>query len=209
MVELIDNITQFIVTCVACLGAGVLYYKSRNQAYFLLTCFFGTFTLGTLNWMLNILLFGYSPQTTYASDIAWVSSYLFLATLSYTLLSPEERKFRNPAVWLVPLFGLPQLILYLTCGDIFSNLAICSLTMATAWFAVRGLIYARRQVGKARDMQYYHLAVLFIIVLEYGLWTSSCFWTNNSLANPYFYFDFLLSAALLGLLPATRKAVGQ
>jgi len=57
-------------------------------------------------------------------------------------------------------------------------------------------------------MQFFHIVVLLILILEYVLWTSSCFWVSNTLTNPYFWIDFLLTAALLALIPATRKAVG-
>ena len=207
MAELIDNIVQFVVTFLAAVGAGILYYKRRKQAYFLLFCFLGTFSLGTLYWTLHVLLFNRSPQIFYVSELTWIASYLFLLTLAYTLSTPEERKFKHPALWLVPIICIPQLALYLTHGDILFNLLICGQTMAAAWYSVRGLLYARRQSGKPRDRQYFHIAVLCIIALEYSLWTASCFWVSDTLTNPYFWFDFLLTAALFALLPATRKAV--
>ena len=49
--------------------------------------------------------------------------------------------------------------------------------------------------------------LLAFAALEYALWTSSCFWVSDTLTNPYFWFDFLLSLVLLLLLPALRKAV--
>ena len=208
MVELIDNTLQFIVTLAAGIGAGLLYYKSRRQAYFLLCCFLGTFSLGTLYWTLHVLLFSHSPQIFYVSELAWIASSLFLLTLEYTLSTPEERRFKHPAVWLVPIVCIPQLILYLTHGDILFNLLICGLTMAAAWYSVRGFFYAGRQSGKPRDMQCFHIVVLCIIALEYCLWTASCFWISDTLTNPYFAFDCLLTAAMFALLPATRKAVG-
>jgi len=208
MIELLDNFSQFLVTLLATIGAGILFYKSRVQAYLLLTCFFGTFMLGTLYWTLHFLLFNYTPQIFYVSEFAWIASYMFLLTLGHTLSTPDERKFRHPAVWLVPIFCIPQLILYLLHGDILFNLLICGLTMAVAWCSARGLIYARRQSGEQRAMQFFHIAVLIIIILQYCLWTSSCFWISDTYTNPYFWFDFLLSVSLFALLPATKKAVG-
>lgn len=208
MIELLDNFSQFLVTLLAAVGAGILFYKSRVQAYLLLTCFFGTFMLGTLYWTLHFFLFNYTPQIFYVSELAWIASSMFLLTLEYTLSTPDERKFRHPAVWLVPIFCIPQLILYLLRGDILFNLLICGLTMAVAWCSARGLIYARRQSGEQRAMQFFHIAVLIIIILQYCLWTSSCFWISDTYTNPYFWFDFLLTASMFALLPATKKAVG-
>lgn len=207
MIELLDNFSQFLVTLIATIGAGLSFYKSSKQAYLLLTCFFATFMLGTLYWTLHFLMFNYTPQIFYVSELAWVASYMFLLTLEHTLSSPEERKFLHPAVWLVPIFCIPQLILYLSHGDILFNLLICGLTMAAAWYSMRGLIFARRQSGEGRKMQYFHISVLIIVFLEYSLWTSSCFWISDTYTNPYFWIDFLLTASLFALLPATKKAV--
>ena len=64
-----------------------------------------------------------------------------------------------------------------------------------------------RQTGAARDMRYFHIGVLCFAASEYLLWTAGCFWPNDSLASPAFWCDILLTLAILGLLPAARKAV--
>lgn len=99
MIELLNNLLQLLVTLLATIGAGILFSKDHLQAYLLLTCFFGTFMLGTLYWTLHVLLFNCTPQIFYVSDLAWVASYIFLLTLVFTLSTPDERKFRHPAVW--------------------------------------------------------------------------------------------------------------
>jgi len=207
MVELIDNLTQSAGTLAAFIAAGVLYYRTRRQTFFLLACFLGCFMLGTFHWTLYILLFDSSPQVFYVSELAWIASYLFLLTLEYVLATEKEKRYRHPAMLLVPLFCIPQLILYLSRGEILGNLLMVGLTMVVAFFALRGFLFARRQSGQARNMQYFHGAVLVIIFLEFGLWTSSCFWISDTMSNPYFWFDFMLSASLLALVPAMKKAV--
>jgi hypothetical protein len=208
MVEIFANVIQTVVTLIAGVGAGILFYKNRNQVYFLLTCFYGTFTLGTLYWTLHVFLFKYTPPIFYVSDLTWVASFTFLLTLKVTLSTVDERKFRHSAMWLVPIFCVPQTLLYLTHGDILFNLLSGGITMVIAWYSARGLFYARSQGGKLRDMQFFYAAVLCIVFLEYCLWTASCFWVSDTLTNPYFWIDFILTVALFALLPATRKAVG-
>lgn len=207
MVELLDNLTQAAAALAAFIAAGLLYYRTRRQTFYLLACFLGCFMLGCFHWTLYILLFDSTPQVFYVSELAWIASFLFLLTLEYALASKEEKSFRHPALLLVPLFCLPQLALYLSYGEILGNLLMVGLTMSIAFLALRGFIYARRQQGRARDMQYFHGMVLVIVFLEFCLWTSSCFWYSDTMSNPYFWFDFLLSAALLALVPATKKAV--
>lgn len=207
MIELFDNISQFLVTLFATIGAGLLFYKSRLQSCLLLTCFFATFMLGSLYWTLHFLLLNYTPQIFYVADLAWIASYIFLLTLLHTLSSPEERKFRHPVMWFVPIFCIPQVILYLRYGDILLNLFLCGLTMVIAWYSVRALIYGSKEGKKQGHMQSFHIRVLSIIILEYALWTVSCFWVSNTYTNPYFWIDFLLTASLFSLLPSMKKAV--
>lgn len=79
--------------------------------------------------------------------------------------------------------------------------------MAISYCSVRGLIFTRKQIGVARSRQYFHIGVLWYIAAEYTLWTTGCFFSSNSIGNPYFWMDILLTGSLLGLFPATRKAV--
>ena len=53
----------------------------------------------------------------------------------------------------------------------------------------------------------FHIGVLCFAFAEYLLWTAGCFWPDTSPASPTFWCDMLLTLAILGLLPATRKAV--
>ena len=214
MIEFWDYLLQFVVSAIGCVMASVLYAKMRRQPYFLLACFFGTYSLGTLYWTLHVLLLGTPPQVFYVSELEWIASYVFLLTIELTLPSDEEKNFRTKLCWLCPVFCVPQFILYITHGDVFFNILMCLATAAAAWLAIRGLVFCRRKKkaeggSSTRGMRFFHITVLCFVVLEYALWTSSCFWVSDTLSNPYFWFDFLLSGAIFAMLPATRKAVGK
>ena len=91
--ELISNLFQFAVTLLGFCMSGIRYLKGRKQTYFLLTCFYGCFALGSLYWTLYLLLFSETPQVFYVSEFGWVASVIFLYLLQYTLSSAEERRF--------------------------------------------------------------------------------------------------------------------
>ena len=79
--------------------------------------------------------------------------------------------------------------------------------MNLSFCAIRALAYAKTQTGAARNIRYFHIGVLCFAFAEYLLWTAGCFWPNTSPASPTFWCDMLLTFAILGLLPATRRAV--
>ena len=205
--ELIENLLQLQVTFLGACLAGFTYWKSRRQAYFLLLCFYGCFALGALYWTLYLLLFDTTPRVFYVSEFGWVSSIIFLRILQATLTCPEERALRCRAAWLAPLIGLPLMIFYCTYGDILSNLIWCGMMILLSFCSIRGLAYANRQTGAAQNIRYFHIGVLCFVFSEYLLWTAGCFWPDTSSASPTFWCDMLLTLTILGLLPATRKAV--
>ena len=205
--ELIENALQLLVTFLGFCLAWLCCRKHQKQAYFLLLCFYGCFALGALYWTLYLLLFDTTPRVFYVSEFGWVASVIFLRILQATLAGSEERASRCHIAWLAPLIGVPLLAFYCTFGDILSNLIWCGMMIVLSYCAIRGLVYAKTQTDAARNMRYFHIGVLCFAFAEYLLWTAGCFWPNTSPASPTFWCDLLLTLAILGLLPATRKAV--
>lgn len=206
MVELVDNVSQFLATLIAGSIAGCLYCRSRKQAYFLLTCFYGCFAAAGLYWTLYYFLFAETPQIFYVSEIGWISGYIFLYLLQYVLSDKDERSFRCSAMWLSPAAGGVLLIFYCSYGELLSNFVFNSMIVLISWNAIRGFVYLRGKRG-ARDLRRLHLLTLCFCAVEYGLWAASCFWVSDTLSNPYFWFDFLLTAIMIVLLAATKRAV--
>ena len=161
MIEFWDYLSQFLAVTAGFCAALRAYLKSREQPWFLLTCFYGTFALGTLYWTLHLLLRQETPQVFYVSDLAWLASYVFLLALTLTLLDAGERQSRTGLCWLAPVFCLPQFALYVTRGDLLLNVLMCGLTMMLAWCAVRGLVWAKKtENGRLRR---FHGTVLAFI----------------------------------------------
>ena len=206
--ELIENLLQLGAAFSGVCLAGVAHRKSGRQAYLLLFCFYGCFALGALYWTLYLLLFSTTPRVFYVSEFGWVASVIFLRILQATLTSQDERSFCCRRAWLAPAFGLPLLAFYCTYGDILSNLIWCGMMIILSFCSLRGLAYASGRTGAARNTRGFHIGILCFVFSEYLLWTVGCFWSNDSLASPAFWCDILLTLAILGLLPATRKAVG-
>ena len=126
MLELWDYLVQFLVTAYGFCAALREYYRARRRPWFLLTCFYATFALGTLYWTLHLLLRQETPQVFYVSDHAWLASFVFLLALTLTLPTAEERRFRTRLCRLVPVVCLPH---FISCT---SPTATCSRTFSCA-----------------------------------------------------------------------------
>lgn len=208
MVEFIDNISQFAVTLIAgCLSA-IFYCRSRKQPYFLLACFYGCFALAGLYWTLYYLLFFETPQIFYVSETGWISGYVFLYLLQFTLSDKEERAFRCRAMWLSPMVGILLAAYYVVYGDVLATIIMNAMMILLSWHSIRGLVYLGGQGGEGQKLRHFHLVVTGFVVAEYCLWTSSCFWVSDTLTNPYFWFDFMLTGTAAVLLITVKRVVG-
>ena len=80
----------------------------------------------------------------------------------------------------------------------FTNREAVELTLQTktAWFWSR-----------SRQKLFFSLVLLAFLCLENCLWLTSYPWAGDTLANPYFWCDFAVTASLLALFPAVRKVV--
>lgn len=207
MAEFLDNLTQLLAALAGCVLAGVFYLRSRRQPYFLLCCFYGCFGFGLLYWLLYTLLVTDAPPMFYVSDIGWISCFLFLLLLQYSLTGPQERMFRSRAPWLALALEIPLTVYYISIGDALYNLIVGGLMAGMLWLAIRGIAWQRRQPEPGRGKLSFHLVTVGYILLENCLWLSSYPWMGDTLANPYFWFDFAVTASLVALFPAVRKAV--
>lgn len=209
MIEFLDNLLQLLVTLICWCISGVFYYHSRKQAYFLLTSFFGCFTFAGLYWTLYFLLFYETPQVFYVSEIGWISGCIFLYLLQYTISDEKERDFKSHAVWISVIIGIPLYVFYSYDGDILFNAITNFMMILISWWSIRGLLYMRYQEKRNQNCYYFHILTLCFVFLEYCLWIASVFWIGDTLSNPYFMIDFLLTIWRIFLLIVVRKVVEQ
>ncbi|MEG1878591.1 MAG: histidine kinase [Pseudoflavonifractor sp.] len=207
MFEILDNGLQFLVVLLCTAWAGQIALRRKSQSYAILTCFYGSFALGSLYWLVYLIMMTYTPKIFYVSDLSWVASFLFLLTLELSIRTEEEKRVRSLAAWLPCLMVLGLTAYFcLHWGDYIITILWGGFLAACAYFATAGLIYALRQTGAGRMRCYLHGAVLLVIAVEHVLWLLSSFCTGDRI-NPYFICDLVLTLALALLLPAMKKAV--
>ncbi|MEF9853278.1 MAG: histidine kinase [Hydrogenoanaerobacterium sp.] len=209
MVEIIDNTVQLAVTTGCAVWAGVLGFHYKSHRYSLLACFYATFALGLLYWLLFLILKSYTPKLFYVSDLSWIASFLFLLLLSFSIIKDEERGYRPFAAFAVSFVLLLLTVKICSFGDYGNTLIWCLLLTVCGYLSTRGLLYARKQSGNNRQMQYLHITILFIVFTEFILWLTSCYFKGDTLKNPYYWCDFALTIGLFALMPAMKKAVDK
>ncbi|HPD01564.1 MAG TPA: hypothetical protein PLA01_09490 [Acetivibrio sp.] len=209
MIELIDNSVQLAVLTVCCIYSAIRSIRRNDHVWFLLTCFYGAYALGLVYWLLFIVFHSKTPSISPVSDLSWMASVLFILVMQNTLRLPGESTYRPILAWTAPVFSTVMCFFFFHWGDYFLNVLWAALMGACGYQALRGLLWARRQSNGMNSSLYFHITVLTFLLVEYSLWLASCFWKTESLLNPYYWFDFLMSATFFTFLPSVKKVVTE
>ena len=207
MMESIENGIQLITTGICAFAAAGLAVRSRSRTWALLGLFSGVFFLGDLYWFLFLVFYGETPGFSLIPDMSWYAGLLFLYLL---LVHVGDETESVKIIWPVPAFTAGMCIFYMQWGQYASNLIYAVLYTLILMRTVGALRKFRGggETEKKRHRSLYRLVILFS-ALEYGMWTASCFFSYESPANPYYWFDILLSVSFLLFIPAVRKAVDR
>ncbi len=201
MIEQCSNISQLIVSLVAAGVATMTAVRKKTLLYVLAAGMLVTLALGILYWLTYQLIMGQSPDVFQASDFSWVASYLFLLAIELTLTAPHSKHKRYLPSYLPIAIAIALTIYFCQWGGVIMNILHVGILGICACCAMRNLHFG---TVTHRPLHWFCLA---FVATEYLLWISSCFWVSDTWTNPYFWFDFILTA-LIGLFyPLVKKVV--
>ena len=219
MIEIADNALQLAVCVLLLIFSAVRGTETRRREYVLCACIYLCYALGLAYWLIYRVVMDVTPQIFYVSDLSWIAAFLFMFLLVLYVAEPAERRFRTP--WGIPpgLLGVGLILFLSQWGDVLSNIVWCGLTTVVSTVAVRGIVWSRKHLSAAGNAQpcrtsaqYRALLrlntnVLALILAEYAVWVISCWWLGDTLKNPYFWADGVLTLSLIFLLLSVGKVV--
>lgn len=196
MIDQIENAIQVAVLLICIIAAAVPAISRKSRTWTLLTLFYGSWFLGDLYWLICYLFYDTMPQISVVSDMSWYAACIFLYMLLGEAAPPKKTKHWLP--WLGPVFTAAMAVFFMQWGEYFNN-AVYAVLMGLLLFA---------SIRRLQDGQQRFLSALILIycLLEYGMWTASCFWKAPVLSDPYYWFDLMITASFCLFLPAVRKA---
>ena len=203
MIESIDNGIQIAVLILSVIAAAVKAAKYRSRSWTLLAFFYGSWVLGDVYWTVCLLFYDRTPQISVVSDLSWYASYIFLYMLLRRVSPPEELAGKKIIPWTGPAFAIGMAVFFMRRGEIMSNMIYAGLMGLLLYAAIQRV--AERSPN--RRSCFLPVMILIFCLLEYSLWTASCFWNEEVLLHPYYWFDFLLTVSFPFFLPAVRREV--
>lgn len=198
--EIIDNIFQILVLSGAMTGSVVTACKERSKDFLLLAGGYGCFWMGTLYYVLHLIITGKVPQIFYVAEISWLAAYLFFLSLSLS-----RRSFRGifPGIFSIVLTGLTVILI------------LAFRIFGPAWFFclcfafTEGTIILRcvESLRLKAENGLFDRLLLAVVWLQIILYIVSEFIRNYTRFNLYFAVDILLTLAMASMLPVLRKEV--
>lgn len=104
--EVIDNAIQVSLLFFCMLFCVYCTVRTHKREYLLLTGVYGCMAMGTLYYLLYLIVIGTVPQIFCVSEIAWIASYLFMLVLMLKHQEQYKKIFSLPACLLAVWFGM-------------------------------------------------------------------------------------------------------
>ena len=206
-IESIENLIQLGTIGICSVISAQHYYSSKRQEWAMMFLAAFVYFLGDLYWQLYLIFFGETPYYSHIPYLSWYASYLFLTLLIVGMRGDSRIKVLHPLMLVIPLFTVGMAIFFMQRGDYISNI-ICAVIMSILMLrATEGLMMAKKEGLENSRLLY--ITILALCVTEYASWVFSSFWTENSISNPYFWADSVLSIIFLLFPFALRKAVDR
>ena len=79
--EIIDNTFQVIVLAAMAFLAFLLAFRRSSRSCLILAFGYASFMMGTLYYLLHLIILGHGPQVFYVAECSWMASYFFFLSL--------------------------------------------------------------------------------------------------------------------------------
>ncbi len=194
--EIIDNGIQVGLFLLFALFSLIQGLHMQNRRFLILAGTYASFSMGTLYYLLYLVIMGKVPQVFYVSEMAWMASYLFLLALCLM----ETRRYRGKLDVLV--LGLTIVEAAMVIGW---KILGPSYPFTIAFALVTACIFYYALLGYRMEKRMLMLAMVLVIVWQLLLYIVSVFTTGYTHFNLYFAVDFLLMATMCSLFLWLKK----
>ena len=194
--EIIDNGIQVGLFLLFALFSLIQGLHMQKRRFLILAGTYASFSMGTLYYLLYLVIMGKVPQVFYVSEMAWMASYLFLLALCLM----ETRRYRGKLDVLV--LGLTIVEAAMVIGW---KILGPSYPFTVAFALVTACIFYYALLGYRMEKRMLMLAMVLVIVWQLLLYIVSVFTTGYTHFNLYFAVDFLLMATMCSLFFWLKK----
>ncbi|MDD6985395.1 MAG: hypothetical protein PUJ47_09385 [Clostridia bacterium] len=191
--EVVDNVFQTVTLLLSAAAAFVLSVMKRSRVLMMLSFGYGSFMMGTLFYVLHIVILGYNPKIFYVSEVSWLAAYLFF--FSIALLISEKTKLYLPGAAVALLVYAVSFTVKIFGPSHITSTAFAFLVGGITYLSLCGIKKCGAKNSAAEIM------MLVCVLLQIALYIVSEFMTDYTRFNLYFAVDIALTLSMASLLP--------
>ncbi len=204
-----ENMLTLLATVIGLLYCLFKYIKNPRRGYIILIVFYMSNFLSDYYWTIYSLVMRYYPEVSeFLAYLGWNIAYLVLLFAVFYMTADRARRFFHPVI-LWPIFtNVSQFMIYIQYGGLFNNLWQVGVTTLTMILCMQGIVYYRKNKKNGAKKPYFSILVLAYLIVEYAMWTSSCFEWSSQFLDPYFYCTLLNAILSITLVWGAEKFYG-
>ncbi|MCR5419064.1 MAG: response regulator [Lachnospiraceae bacterium] len=197
MLELVTNILAIVFNVIGLMICMFLYVDNPKRDYECAIVANLCLLLSNYYWGAYTLLMGENPNvSSFMAYFGWNLIYFPLLLMLLNRQTKEEKKFFS-LLCLIPVpIDIWQFFLYMQFGGLFNNLWEGIFSTLVACLSLNTIIYHFKNREKGAKVPYEAYIALFYIIVEYTMWTATCFDWPDDLHHPYTY-----AALIMAFLP--------
>ena len=204
LIETIDNAFQLLSLGILAVMTVYRAVTTRNRIWILLYMFYIVIALGNLYWFLYMMLYEETPFYSFIPDFCWIAAIMALLLLLLYIREGEWKYRQFTVLWPAAVFTFVMSAFYMRYGKYLTNVLYSVFSAMLIMVTIVGFKNTEKGSGKRR----LYLSSLLFCLVEYSLWTASCFdWSGPVFLDPYYFLDVLLTVSYILFYPAARKAV--
>lgn len=185
--EIIDNTFQVIVLAAMALLAFLLAFRRSSRSCLILAFGYASFMMGTLYYLLHLIILGHGPQVFYVAECSWMASYFFFLSLEILYWEGLRPPFSPFA---------------LAAGVVFAGVVMRVQVFGPSPLMSGALAYlCFSALQKEKRLRPYEIALLFEMSLQILLFVASEFIRDYTRFSLYYTVDILLTLTLVSFLP--------
>lgn len=185
--EIIDNTFQVTVLAAMALLAFLLAFRRSSRSCLILAFGYASFMMGTLYYLLHLIILGHGPQVFYVAECSWMASYFFFLSLEILYWEGLRPPFSPFA---------------LAAGVVFAGVVMRVQVFGPSPLMSGALAYlCFSALQKEKRLRPYEIALLFEMSLQILLFVASEFIRDYTRFSLYYAVDILLTLTLVSFLP--------
>ncbi|MBQ7464216.1 MAG: hypothetical protein IJS86_05090 [Lachnospiraceae bacterium] len=187
----VENIVMLLSAVTGLFISVFRYIETPKRGWLYVTGFFLAHFLSDYYWAAYTFIIHDDPDVSaLMAYFGWNVAFALLMAAAIHMRDPASKKLFHPLVFLPIPLNIAQVILYLQYGGYFNNIWQGTCLTIAECVCVQSLLYYAKNRKEGAKLPLFNTLALSYILMEFSMWTISCFHYPDWKLDPYYVLEF-------------------